>query len=244
MLPALLLALAIAMIVGGWWRRKSLASIIADRLRGPLPSRPRSSLAWSAGIIIMYGATSLVALSLLGRLDGLWVLPPELGAARAALGIAPIEMAELGRLAGAIGGGFVLGAAFVVLALKRGWRWLDPPYRSSAVAMRGDEVGAALALSAAAGIAEELFFRLTVPLLAAGVFGSGVAGCALGWALFTLAHRYQGRGGMIAVGVVGAVLGWLYLATGQLWLVIVLHTLVDANALVVRPWLERRLRRG
>ena len=110
--------------------------------------------------------------------------------------------------------------------------------------MRGDEVGAALALSAAAGIGEELFFRLTVPLLAASVFGSAVLGCALGWALFTLAHRYQGRGGMLAVSVVGAVLGWLYLATGQLWVVIVLHALVDANALVVRPWLERRLRRA
>lgn len=244
MLPALLLALAIAMIVGGWWRRKSLASIIAERLRGPVPSRPRSSLAWAAGILVMYGATSLVALALVGRLDALVVLPPELVPAVATLGIAPIDLAELGRLGVAIGGGFVLGAAFVVLALKRGWRWIDPPYRSSAVAMRGDEAGAALALSAAAGIGEELFFRLTVPLLAASVFGSAVLGCALGWALFTLAHRYQGRGGMLAVSMVGAVLGWLYLATGQLWVVIVLHALVDANALVVRPWLERRLRRA
>ena len=147
MLPALLLALAIAMIVGGWWRRKSLASIIAERLRGPVPSRPRSSLAWAAGILVMYGATSLVALALVGRLDALVVLPPELVPAVATLGIAPIDLAELGRLGVAIGGGFVLGAALVVLALKRGWRWLDPPYRSSAVAMRGDEVGAALALS-------------------------------------------------------------------------------------------------
>ena len=65
----------------------------------------------------------------------------------------------------------------------------------------------------------------------------------IGWALFTLAHRYQGRGGMAAVALVGAVLAYLYLATGLLWLVALLHAVVDANSLVLRPWLERRFRR-
>jgi membrane protease YdiL (CAAX protease family) len=49
---------------------------------------------------------------------------------------------------------------------------------------------------------------------------------------------------MAAVALVGAALAWIYLATGLLWLVIALHALVDANALVVRPWLERRCSRG
>jgi membrane protease YdiL (CAAX protease family) len=243
MLAAALLVAAIAMIAHGWWRGRSLAVWIALRVRGRSPSRPRATLGWAAGIGVMYGATSLVALAVLGRLDALIMLPRELRQAAGRLGIAPIALEALWEIGGAIGGGFVLGALLVVVAARRGWRMIGPSYRSPAMAVTRYEAAAALVLSAAAGVGEELFFRLVVPLLAAIVFGSGVAGCALGWALFTFAHRYQGRGGMIAVGLVGAVLGWVYLATGTLWLVALLHALVDANSLVVRPWLERRFLR-
>ena len=242
MLAAALLVAAIAMVAHGWWRGRSLATWIAMRVRGRSLSRPRATLGWAAGIAVMYGATSLVALALLGRFDAPIILPRELREAARGLGIAPIALEALWEIGAAIGGGFVLGALFVVIATRRGWRAFGPSYRSPAMAVTRHEAGAALVLSAAAGIGEELFFRLAVPLLAAIVSGSGIAGCSLGWALFTLAHRYQGRGGMAAVALVGAVLGWLYLATGALWLVALLHALVDVNSLVLRPWLERRLR--
>jgi membrane protease YdiL (CAAX protease family) len=238
-LAAGLLAAALALVVHGWWSGRSLAARIALAVRGGSMSRPRATLGWAAGIGIMYGATSIVALALLGRLDALAVLPAELRNAGRALGIAPVLIRDLREVALPIGAGFLGGAMLVVLVVRRGWR-IGPRYRSPAVAGTGAEVGAALVLSTAAGVAEEVFFRLTVPLLAAIVFGSAVGGCALGWALFTLAHRYQGRGGMLAVALVGAALGWLYLATGALWIVVALHAIVDANALVVRPWLERR----
>jgi membrane protease YdiL (CAAX protease family) len=242
MLAAALLLATVALIAHGWWRGRSLAAWVAIRVRGRSPSRPRATLGWAAGIVVMYGATSVVALAVVGRLDALIILPRELREAAGGLGIAPIALEALWEIGAAIGGGFVLGALVVVLAARRGWRMIGPSYRSPAMAASGREAGAALVLAAAAGIGEELFFRLVVPLLAAIVSDSGVAGCVLGWALFTLAHRYQGRGGMAAVALVGAVLGWLYLATGALWLVVLLHALVDANALVLRPWLERRLR--
>jgi membrane protease YdiL (CAAX protease family) len=243
MLPALLLAAASAMIAYGWWRGRSLAGWIAGRLRGGSRSRSRATFGWAAGIAVMYGATSLAALALLGRPDALTILPVELRDARAQLGIAPIAGEALWETGAAISAGFALGALFVVVAAWRGWRPLGPSYRSPAMAATRGEVGAALLLSAAAGIGEELFFRIAVPLLAALVCGNGVIGCVVGWALFTLAHRYQGRGGMAAVSLVGAVLAWLYLATGALWIVALLHALVDANALIVRPWLDRRLRK-
>ena len=243
MLAAVLLAAAVAMIAHGWWHGRSLAGWVAHRVRGASSARPRASLGWAAGIGVMYGATSLVALALLGRLDALTVLPTEFTDAAALLGVAAVAPEALWEIGAALCGGFVLGALFVVFALRRGWRF-GPPYRSPAIAVTRREAGAALVLSAAAGLGEELFFRLAVPLLAAIVSGSGMVGCVVGWGLFTLAHRYQGRWGMAAVALVGAGLGWLYLATGALWVVVLLHTLVDANSLVVRPWLERRLRRS
>ncbi|WBH17640.1 CPBP family intramembrane glutamic endopeptidase [Sphingomonas radiodurans] len=242
-LAAALLVAAIGMVAHGWWRGRSLAALVAERLRGPFASRRRNATAWATGIFVMYGATSLIALALLGRLDAVLALPSELRAAAARIGVAPIGFDELWIYAGAIGGGFALGALLVALSAWRGWRLLGPSYRSPAIVRTRPEIAAALLLSAAAGVGEELFFRLLVPLLAAIVSGSGTIGCVVGWGLFTLAHQYQGRGGMLAVGVVGAVLGWLYLATGLLWVVALLHALVDVNALVVRPWVERRLRR-
>ena len=241
-LPALALLIgAIALIAHALRSRRSIAARIADAVRGASSSRPRASLGWAAGIVGMYGATSLVALALIGRVEAVAVLPPEL---HGAFGILPLDGVALRETALSIGGGFLLGAGLVAVSLWRRWRVIGPTYRSPAIARSRRETGAALLLAASAGVAEELFFRLTVPLLAAIVTGSAAIGCVLGWALFTLAHRYQGRGGMIAVSLVGAGLGWLYLSTGLLWAAMLLHAVVDVNALIVRPWLERRFGRG
>lgn len=243
MLAAALLAAAIGMIVYGWWRGRSIASFVARAVRGPSRDRRRATLGWAAGITAMYGATALFALALLGRLDALHALPPELAAASRTLGIAPLSAIGIRDVTGAIAGGFLGGAILVALTAWRRHRAIDLGYRSPAIAASRVEAGAALLLAAAAGFGEEVFFRLAVPLLVAIVSGSGVAGCAVGWALFTIAHRYQGWRAMAAVGLVGLVLAWLYLATGSLWLVVLLHTIVDANALVIRPWLERAFAR-
>ena len=239
MLAAALLLAALGLLAHGWWTKRSLAARIAWAVRGDAASRPRATLGWALGIAIMYGATALVALALLGRLEALIMLPAELRIAATQLRISPLGMAAVAEIGWSIAGGFVLGAVAVIVMARRGWLRFGSMYRSPAMAVNRREAGAALLLAAAAGVGEELFFRLLIPLLTARVTGSGVAGCLLGWAAFTLAHRYQGRLGMGAVAVVGAVLAWLYLATGLLWLVVLLHTLVDANALVLRPWLEK-----
>ncbi|MCC2979859.1 CPBP family intramembrane glutamic endopeptidase [Sphingomonas sp. IC4-52] len=242
MLAAALLLAALGLLAHGWSTKRSVAARIAWAFRGSSASRPRATLGWALGIALMYGATTLAALALLGRLDALTVLPVELRAAATHLGVAPLRIDAVAEIAWSIGGGFVLGAIAVIVMARRGWLRLGLMYRSPAVATNRREAGAAVLLATAAGVGEELFFRLLIPLLVAIVSGSGVAGCAVGWATFALAHRYQGALGMAAVAIVGAVLAWLYLATGLLWLVILLHTLVDANALVLRPWLEKLAR--
>lgn len=238
MLAAALLVAALGLLAHGWYTKRSFAARIAWAVRAGSMSRPRATLGWALAIAVTYGATALIGLALLGRLPALAVLPSELRAAASALGIAPIALEAIAEIAWPLAGGFLLGALAVIVMTRRGWRVVRM-YRSPSAAMNAAEAGAALVLSAAAGMGEELFFRLIIPLLGGIVFGSGVAGCVLGWAAFTLAHRYQGALGMAAVGLVGAVLAWLYLATGLLWLVMLLHTLVDASALVLRPWLER-----
>ena len=62
-------------------------------------------------------------------------------------------------------------------------------------------------------------------------------GMALATALFAYAHRYQGWAGMAASALVGVTVAILYLATGQLWFAMLVHTLLNLNALVLRPLL-------
>ena len=90
-------------------------------------------------------------------------------------------------------------------------------------------------LSLVAGVAEELFFRLALPLLVALATGSALAGFILSALLFAAAHRYQGKAGVIATGAMGVAFAVLYLASGALWLAIAAHIVVDLNSLVIRP---------
>lgn len=88
-----------------------------------------------------------------------------------------------------------------------------------------------LALSVAAGICEELLFRGLLPALLAALLDgpSPWLVILLGAVAFGLAHAYQGRAGVLVTAVLGAVLGAVYLSTGSLFLVMILHALIDAR---------------
>ena len=93
-------------------------------------------------------------------------------------------------------------------------------------------------LSITAGVVEEIIFRGFVlwylaqlmPLWAAAVVSS------IG---FGLGHSYQGPGGMLRTGAVGLAFAALYIASGSIWLPIVLHALFD----ILQGWQIRQLYR-
>jgi membrane protease YdiL (CAAX protease family) len=60
--------------------------------------------------------------------------------------------------------------------------------------------------------------------------------------LFGIAHVYQGWVGIIQTAITGIILGLLFLATGSLLLVIVVHALVDLQVvLMLRPGWESKV---
>jgi len=99
-------------------------------------------------------------------------------------------------------------------------------------------------LSVSAGICEEVVYRsFLINYFFAGPFHLALPlAFALSAVLFGIAHAYQGWGGIIQTAIYGAVVGLLFLATGSLLLVIVVHTFVDLQVVfMLRPGWESRL---
>ncbi|MCG7565398.1 CPBP family intramembrane metalloprotease [Pseudoalteromonas sp. CnMc7-15] len=84
-------------------------------------------------------------------------------------------------------------------------------------------------VSVAAGICEELLFRGFLLSFLQPMVGTTLA-VIVSSVTFGLFHLYQGWSNVLRTGLVGLVLAIIYLLTGSIWIVIVLHFLLDAYA--------------
>lgn len=93
-------------------------------------------------------------------------------------------------------------------------------------------------LSLAAGVTEELFFRLVLPAVMVVIFGTEwlVPIVIISALLFGLAHAYQGISGVVLTSIIGALLMFIYISTGSILLAILVHILVDVRATVAMSW--------
>lgn len=199
---------------------------------------------WSVKSGLLIGGSAVAALALSGRLGAL-LRPPAvfrpLMDRLVAAGDPPAPLSAAVAATAAVT--FVLGLALSllaarVLAARRTKPWIDA---AVLLPRTGTERGLAVALSACAGVGEEALFRLVVPLLLCDCGLGPAAAFALAAAAFGLAHLYQGVAGVLLTAAFGAVLTLLYLSTRSLVLVMLVHTVIDLNALLVRPWLAERL---
>lgn len=88
------------------------------------------------------------------------------------------------------------------------------------------------AVSAAAGICEELIYRGFLFCIFIKVFPGlpVVSFPILGGVLFGIAHSYQGVSGIMKTGIMGILFGALYIATGSLLPGMLLHFMVDFSS--------------
>lgn len=91
------------------------------------------------------------------------------------------------------------------------------------------------ALSVNAGVSEELLFRLALPALLVIVTGEPISAFLLAALVFGMLHAYQGPVGVIATTLVGLVFTAIYVVTGSIVVVMVLHALFDLRTLVIIP---------
>lgn len=101
----------------------------------------------------------------------------------------------------------------------------------------------AAALGTNAGFVEELLFRFALPALIFGITGSGVLSFAAACVLFGLLHMYQGVAGVLSSTILGLLFCAIYVLSGSIVLVIVLHALFDLRSLVLIPMMVTKVHR-
>ncbi|WP_230481089.1 CPBP family intramembrane glutamic endopeptidase [Sphingomonas sp. Leaf21] len=232
--------LLLAALAGVWWFEKGdLGEYRRFKSLNDSHSRRMRFRLWLVRAALAFLAPVLVGLALIGRLDALTRMPEEFAGASAALpSVFAGGAAMQGMLAGGAVGGLIAGAVMARLRRRK------PIGDVSALLPRDRrELKYTAALSVMAGVTEEAFFRLYLPLLIAMLTGRAWIGFAAALALFGALHRYQGRVGVAATTALGAVMTGLYLMTGALWVVMLVHVLVDLNGLVVAPVMRGALRK-
>jgi membrane protease YdiL (CAAX protease family) len=139
-------------------------------------------------------------------------------------------------LAGAVGGSLIV---------KRFGSKGKPPVLGDIEALmprNGAETACTALLALNAGVSEELFFRLLLPLLLIGLFENATLSFGVAAVVFGLVHIYQGHAGVIATTILGLVFSVLYLWTQNPWIAAAAHVFLDLFGLVIRPTLLRMVK--
>lgn len=190
---------------------------------------------WTVRSFLGLGCGGVVVLLAMGRSHALWAFPSDFEPVRAVVSVVAARAFGSGAAIG-----MVLGAAIglivaIVLARRRPPDVHAAPEPSDVMRPRNAaERRALMVLAANAGICEELFFRLALPLVATAATGSAWTGIVLALLVFGIMHAYQGWLGIAATTAVGALFWAIFLASGSLLPAIVAHVVWNLVALL-RP---------
>jgi membrane protease YdiL (CAAX protease family) len=242
LIPALLLVAALALL--GWFVRNDRAEYETFKRLTRTEDRRRTFRRWAAKSFLVFWGASLIVLALIGRAGALLRLPSEFAPLLPHLpsgfdaGVVPFA------IGGLIGGGIVGAFAGALLKRRRSAKPKMLGDIEPLLPRNADERRWTALLGVNAAVGEELFFRLMLPLLIALVTGSAVAAFAAAGLIFGLVHFYQGWVGILATTLLGFFFAALYVASGMLWIAIVVHAVTNLNGLWLRPLLAERQSRS
>lgn len=154
-----------------------------------------------------------------------------------AMGLGGIDAGTLALWTGGlvlIGVGVMVGTR--LLSGRLGWRetpivrWMMPRGRRERLAFT--------AISATAGLGEEITYRgFLIPVLG-GALGEPWTAALLTSMSFGVLHAYQGARGMIRAGILGMAFAAVFLVTGSLWPAILAHAIINVvSGLLLGEWL-------
>jgi uncharacterized protein len=214
--------------------------------------RQRTLRRWLVQSFVLYGIAGAAGLAVTGRLGVLARVPDEF---RYALGMVE-PLATAGHNESSVSFAtvlivcFILGVTVTVVALIARRRVsaaktdTSPPMAGDYAALiprNAAERRWAVLLSLNAGLSEELFFRAWLPVLLYALCHNAIASLVIATLLFGAMHAYQGFKGIAATTVIGGVFTFIYVSSGQIWIAMILHALIDLNSLILQPMLTAKI---
>jgi membrane protease YdiL (CAAX protease family) len=188
--------------------------------------------------LILFGGGAVVTLILLKRTDALVTVPEVFGAEVVRSVLSGVPAAWVYGVIAVWVGVICLASLMGGLQMKRiveSGAEMPNGALGALLPRTGRERGWGFWVSLNAGLSEELFFRLALPLLLLPLVGDGGLAFWLAILIFGLGHIYQGVWGIVMTTIVGAVLGFVYLYSGNIWLAVAIHAGIDLWSLVVMP---------
>jgi membrane protease YdiL (CAAX protease family) len=237
--------LAICLAALAWTTWQDVADYAAFKQLTLTGDRQRRYRVWVLKSALLFLALPATCLVLLGRSSAIVSAPAEFaGASHWVRSVSPLAGLGPAFLGGMVGGSVSIGVFAVIWAqraAREGGAHRMPTLGDIGALMprNGRETLWTALMSLNAGVSEEIFFRLTLPLLITLCTGNAALAFVVASLIFGAAHVYQGWVGVAATTVLGFVFAGLYLATGSLLLPIAVHFGVDLMGLVVRPTLAR-----
>ena len=248
LLPAALLILSLAAVAWVTWR--DVGEYEAFKRLTDTRDRQARYRRWVLNAFLLFVGGSLAILALLGDLGCIAHQPkPFFGVMRWAQAQGPSDAGGLllaGMTAGAASTLVVVSVVAMIVGRRRGGAAGKPRTLGDIAPLmprNGAETVWTALLSINAGVGEELFFRLTLPLLIALLTGNAIVAFVAAGAVFGLVHLYQGWVGVLATSVLGAMFTGAYLITGSIFWPMGLHAAFDLIGLVVRPTFVRYAQR-
>jgi membrane protease YdiL (CAAX protease family) len=234
---AILLALCLAAL--WWFVRDDIAEYAAFKLLTDTRDRQRRYSIWVLKSFSLFCGATFICLGILSRLQALTVFPAEFPH-----GLFPKpQLPDTGFLVG-FGLAVIAGVVGGAIAMKRLGPKATPAIGDiqSLLPRNGPETACAALLALNAGLSEELFFRLLLPLLLTGLLGNALLSFAIAAVIFGFVHIYQGPAGVAGTTILGLGLTALYVWTQNIWIAAGAHAVLDLFGLVVRPTIVRLLR--
>jgi membrane protease YdiL (CAAX protease family) len=243
--------LAAITVLIAWFLRNDGKEYAAFKQLTDTADRQRMFRNWTIKSFALFTGLALAALLLLGRLEDLLRMPPEFAPARSWVAdrFSDGGTGESGGggipvlIIGAMLGGAVLGGVASAAAAKRKKGAakqavigdIEPLFPRNPAERRWTAL-----MGANAGPGEELLFRLVLPLLITQLTGNAFLGFGVAALMFGIAHFYQGWAGIAATTVAGLLFTAIYVASGSIWLAVLLHAAMNLNTLWLRPFLQQR----
>jgi membrane protease YdiL (CAAX protease family) len=199
--------------------------------------RQRFFRTWVWNSFLLLGMGSLVGLLAVGRLDALHTLPRE---------FVGVDAQTASYLPAAFLLSLIAAVTSKIFGQSRaGGRCIGPCIGDvkPLLPWNNRERFWAVLLSLDAGVSEELFFRLLVPLLLVIITKQAVFAVVVTCVLFGLGHAYQGWAGIVGATAGALLLTTLYVASRNIWVAAAFHAAIDLNCLLLRPLLAAGGRR-